>query len=197
MPPISPPAARTARQAELFDQLVALFLAEGFTHLTLEQLAVRLHCSKSTLYALAQSKEQLARAVVVHFFRRAAEAVEESVSAVDGAAERVAAYLGAVAQALAPAAPAFYRDLDRFPPAREVYERNTALAARRVGELIADGVRVGAFRDVHAAFVADTVAATMTRIGHGEVAAGTGMDDAHAYRELADLVLHGVRATPG
>jgi AcrR family transcriptional regulator len=47
----------TRRQAELLDQLEALFLAEGFARFTLEDLAVRLHCSKSTLYALAGSKE--------------------------------------------------------------------------------------------------------------------------------------------
>lgn len=188
---------RTARQAELFDALVALFLAEGFSGATLDQLADRLHCSKTTLYALAPSKEQLAREVVVHFFRTAAEAVERSLSRVEGAAERVAAYLDAVAAALAPAGSAFYRDLDAFPPARELYARNTALAASRVGELIAEGVRSGAFREVHASFVADTVAATMTRIGRGEVAAGTGLDDARAYRELADLVLHGIRRAAG
>jgi AcrR family transcriptional regulator len=186
------PGDRTARQAELFDALVAIFLGEGFSGLTLDQLADRLRCSKTTLYALAPSKEQLARAVVLHFFRSAAEGVERSLASVDGAAERVAAYLDAVAVALAPASSAFHRDLDRFPPARELYERNTALAARRVGELIADGVRAGAFREVHAAFVADTVAATMMRIGRGEIAASTGLDDASAYRELADLVLHGV-----
>jgi AcrR family transcriptional regulator len=188
---------RTARQAELFDALVALFLAEGFSGATLDQLADRLHCSKTTLYALAPSKEQLARAVVVHFFRTAAEAVERSLARVDDPAERVAAYLDAVAEALAPASGAFHRDLDGFPPARELYERNTALAAQRVGELIADGVRRGAFREVHASFVADTVAATMTRIGRGEVAASTGLDDASGYRALADLVLHGIRRAPG
>ena len=47
------------------------------------------------------------------------------------------AYLTAVAAALAPAGPAFHRDLDSFGPGREIYERNTALAADRVRELIA------------------------------------------------------------
>ena len=58
-----------SRRAELFDGLVALVLAEGFSAFTLDELAARLHCSKRTLYALAGSKEQLVRAAVVHFFR--------------------------------------------------------------------------------------------------------------------------------
>ena len=62
-----------ARKAQLLDQLVELLLAEGFAHLTLDELATRLRCSKSTLYGLADSKEQLVRAATVHFFRRATE----------------------------------------------------------------------------------------------------------------------------
>src|SRR5215218_11007849 len=91
-------AALTRRQAELLDQLEELFLAEGFTRFTLEDLALRLHCSKSTLYALAGSKEQLAHRVVKHFFRKATAAVEADTVTEDDPARRVTAYLTAVAR---------------------------------------------------------------------------------------------------
>jgi AcrR family transcriptional regulator len=185
-------AAMTRRQAELLDQLEALFLADGFARFTLDDLAVRLRCSKSTLYTLAGSKEQLALRVIRHFFRKATVAVEAGTFTVKDPALRVTAYLTAVAAALAPAGPAFHRDLDSFPPGREVYERNTALAADRVRELIADGVAQGRFREVHPTLVADTVTMLMLRIGRGETARATGLDDATAYRELATLLLHGI-----
>jgi AcrR family transcriptional regulator len=182
----------TRRQAELLDQLEAVFLAEGFGRFTLEDLAVRLHCSKSTLYALAGSKEQLAQRVVRHFFRKATDAVEaHTVREVDPGL-RVVAYLTAVARALAPAGSAFHRDLEGFPPGREIYERNTAMAAERVRQLIAEGVAQGRFREVHPALIADTVTTLMLRIGRGETARATGLDDAEAYRELAALLLHGI-----
>jgi AcrR family transcriptional regulator len=185
-------AALTRRQAELLDQLEGIFLREGFAGFTLEDLAVRLHCSKSTLYALAGSKEQLSLRVIRHFFRKATDAVEaQTVTEIDPAL-RVTAYLSAVARALAPAGAAFHRDLDAFAPGREVYERNTALAADRVRELIGDGVASGRFRDVHPALVADTVTTLMFRIGRGDTARATGLDDATAYRELAALLLHGI-----
>ena len=60
---------RTRRQRDLLDGLQALFLAEGFRYLSLDVLAARLRCSKTTLYALAPSKEQLAVAVVTHYFK--------------------------------------------------------------------------------------------------------------------------------
>jgi AcrR family transcriptional regulator len=185
-------AAMTARQAELLDQLEALFLADGFARFTLDDLAVRLRCSKSTLYTLAGSKEQLALRVIRHFFRKATVAVEAGTFTVKDPALRVTAYLTAVAAALAPAGPAFHRDLDSFPPGREVYEQNTALAADRVRELIADGVAQGRFREVHPTLVADTVTTLMLRIGRGDTARATGLDDATAYRELAALLLHGI-----
>ena len=187
-----PGEAMTRRQAELLDQLEALFLTDGFARFTLDDLAVRLRCSKSTLYALAGSKEQLALRVIRHFFRKATVAVEAGTFTVKDPALRVTAYLTAVAAALAPAGPVFHRDLDSFPPGREVYERNTALAADRVRELIADGVAQGRFREVHPTLVADTVTTLMLRIGRGETARTTGLDDATAYRELAALLLHGI-----
>ena len=182
----------TRRQAELLDQLEALFLAEGFARFTLDDLAERLRCSKSTLYALAESKERLAVRVIKHFFRKATDAVEAQTITEADPALRVTAYLSAVARALAPAGPAFHRDLDSFAPGREVYERNTALAADRVRELIAEGVAQGRFRDVHPALIADTVTTLMFRIGRGDTARATGLDDAAAYRELAALLLHGI-----
>src|SRR5919206_2511837 len=97
--------AMTRRQAELLDQLEALFLADGFARFTLDELAERLHCSKSTLYALAGSKEQLSLRVIRHFFRKATAAVEAHTVREGDPGLRVVAYLTAVARALAPAGP--------------------------------------------------------------------------------------------
>jgi AcrR family transcriptional regulator len=190
---MSAPVRRgAARREQLFDELVELLLAEGFAHLTLDDLAARLHCSKRTLYALAGSKEQLVRAAVVHFFRRATERVEAAVAAQDDPRRRVGSYLGAVATELAPASARFVEDVAAFAPAAEVYARNTRAAARRVQQLVDDGVAAGAFRDVHTGFVADVVTSVMVRIQQRQVAAATGLDDADAYARLAELLLHGL-----
>ncbi|GHJ32912.1 MULTISPECIES: TetR/AcrR family transcriptional regulator [Streptomyces] len=182
-----------ARRAELENGVVRLILSEGFAQLTLDDVAARLHCSKRTLYTLAGSKEQLVRAAVVRFFRFATERVERAVAA-DGLspAARITAYLNAVAAELAVASPRFFDDLASFAPAAEVYERNTRAAARRIGELIDRGVSEGAFRDAHAGFVADLVAAQMVRIQQRAVAASTGLSDSEAYAELAALVTAGL-----
>ncbi|AKK27775.1 TetR/AcrR family transcriptional regulator [Mycobacterium sp. EPa45] len=188
------PAFGTRRRGELFDALLTLFLAEGFARLTLDDIAGRLRCSKGTLYTLAGSKEQLVHAVTVHFFRRAADDVEQQVAEAEGARARITAYLTAVGAALEVASDRFMTDLDAFAPARAVYEQNTAIAARRVSELIAEGVAAEEFRDVHAAFAADLAAAMMVRIQQGTVRSTTGLDDAAAYRELAAILTAGINA---
>ena len=184
----------TRRRTQLFDALVDLILVEGFAHLTLDEIANRLRCSKSTLYTLAGSKEQLVRAATVHFFRRATEDVESHIEPITGARARITAYLSAVGTALSAASDQFMADLDAFPPAREVYERNTQFAAARVQELITEGVADGDFRDVHAAFAADLAATMMVRIQQRGVRDSTGLDDAHAYAELAAILTGGISA---
>lgn len=182
----------TTRRAELFDQLIALLLAEGFAHLTLDDIAAHLRCSKSTLYTLAGSKEQLVRAATVKYFQRSADVVEATVSATSGSRERIIAYLTAVGDALATASAQFMADLDAFGPAHDIYVQNTSIAAQRVRELINEGVDSGEFRQVHAAFAADLTATMMARIQQGDIRATAGLDDPQAYRELATILTTGI-----
>ncbi|MCY7395579.1 MAG: TetR/AcrR family transcriptional regulator [Nocardioides sp.] len=180
------------RRDELVDHLVELFLAEGFRGFGVGDLAARLRCSRTTLYAVAPSKEQIVLAAVRAYFRRAAERIEARVAAETDPGARLHVYLTAVADELAPASAAFHRDLAAYPPAAEVYEDNTVLAARRVQDLVTAGVQAGAMRAVDAAFVGAAVARVMTGIQTGTIGAATGLDDAASYARLADLVMRGL-----
>jgi AcrR family transcriptional regulator len=188
------PAAYTPRQTELLDELVRVIQAEGFQHLTLDALAARLHCSKSTFYFLGHSKEEVILTAIKRIFRESADAIEQRTAEVSDPAERVAAYLHGAAEGLRPGSRTFYADLAGHPRTRVIFDFNTNAAAKRIRELIAEGTATGAFRDAHAAFVSDVVAATMARIQSGEVAARTGLSIPEAYAELATLVLSGIRS---
>jgi AcrR family transcriptional regulator len=183
-----PPDRGHDRRNRVLDQLVALFLDDGFAAFTLDDLTRRLRCSKSTLYLVATSKEQLVAAVVRRFFQRATAAVEGRLASSDDPAERLTTYLQAVSGELRAASPAFFRDLAGHPPARAIYEANTRHAARRVQELVVEGVRAGRMRNLDAAFVGAAVEQVMTAIHRGDIAGRTGLGDADAYRELARLV---------
>ncbi len=177
----------SARRAEILDGLVDLFLAEGFLDFSVEDLAERLQCSKSTLYAVAPSKEQLITAVVRAFFRRAAERVDARLAAETDPVARIGTYLDAISAELAPASSAFFADLDTFTPAGEIYVHNTAIAARRVHDLVQAAELPG--RALDATFIGAVAGATMESIQRGEMAAMTSLSSAAAYRLLADLIV--------
>lgn len=185
------------RREVLLSRLVQLFAREGFAALNVAALAERLRCSKSTLYLVAPSREQIVVAAARSFFRQAADRIEARVAATADPVDRLRAYLLGVAVELEQASEVFYADLTGFPPAREVYQENTLYAAHRVRDLVARGVDAGAFRPVHAAFVGAAVTQVMTAIQGGRIRAATGLTDADAYRQLADLVLTGLGAAGG
>ena len=180
------------RRADLLDRLVQVFLTNGFAAFTIEDLALRCHCSPVTLRAVTADPEQLRSTVIAHYFARAADTIERRTAAVPDPRRRPGEYLAAVAEALGPASNAFFRDLERFPAGRTAYERTTSRAAERVRELLRDAVSAGRLRDVQASFVGDTVSAMTARIASGAVLVSTGLDDARAYAELAALVADGV-----
>src|SRR5690349_21388213 len=126
----------SARNDALLDELIELYLEHGFASFAVGDLAARLRCSRSTLYAIAASKEQLILAAVRAYFRRAAERIEARVAAEPDEGLRLRAYLAAVSDELAPAGEQFFADLSAYPPAQDVYEQNTRQAAQRVQDLV-------------------------------------------------------------
>ncbi|GAA1844821.1 TetR/AcrR family transcriptional regulator [Actinomadura bangladeshensis] len=176
---------RAARRREaLIGRLMDVFLDRGFAELSVADLAALLRCSKSTLYSVAASREQIIAAVVRAFFRRATGRVEAALDAGADPRERVGLYLRAISEELAPASPAFFADLDAFAPAREIYKQNTAFAVRRVQGLVRE-----ASGDADAAFVGAVAGQVMESIHRGEIEAQTGMDDSAAYAALASLIV--------
>ncbi|MCW2784832.1 MAG: hypothetical protein JWP74_1349 [Marmoricola sp.] len=184
--------ATDARGAALLDELIALYLAEGFLGFGVGELAARLSCSRTTLYQVASSKEQIVLTAVRGYFRRAADRIEERVDAEPDLGVRIQVYLAAVSDELAPASDRFYTDIAAYPPARDLYEENTRRAAQRVQDIILAGVTAGALRPVNARFVGAAVAEVMTAIQAGRIEAAAGLDDADAYRALSDLVFRAV-----
>jgi AcrR family transcriptional regulator len=189
---------RAARRREaLLDALAGLFLREGFLEFGVGDLAARLSCSRSTLYLVAQSKEQIVLAGLRHFFRGASNRIEAKVALEADPGLRLAVYLRAVAQELEPASEPFYADLAAYMPGREIYAENTNYAAQRVQRLVDAGVEAGAMRPVNAGFVGTAVAAVMTAIQSGQMGDATELADAAAYEALADLVMDGLRPESG
>ena len=184
------------RRAELLGALEELVLSAGFTALTVDDMARRLHCSKATLYSVASSKEQLVITLTKHFFRQATEEIETAVAAVTDPRRRISTYLAGVGSAMSRCSPTFYSDMAGFAPTAAIYSANSTAAARRVRELIDDGVRAGALRAVDGTFAGQLTALAIEGIQSGVLLGNTGLTAGQAYSEMADLLLHGLAARP-
>jgi len=179
------------RRDALLDRLVEVILVDGFAEASIEELAAKLRCSKSTLYSLADTKERIIVAGVRRFFQRAAARVDARLLRTDGTPlERIRTYLVAIATELAPASPAFFADLDSWPTTQQIYRDNTRIASERVRELVREASPAAS--GAQATFVGAVAAQVMEGIHRGEIETATGLDDSAAYRALADLIVQGL-----
>ncbi|MFD2417366.1 TetR/AcrR family transcriptional regulator [Amycolatopsis pigmentata] len=186
----------TVRQHALLTELEGLFLSRGFVRFTLDDLAAETHCSKSTLYALAPSKEQLAVRIVTRFFKGAAEMLEHRIAGLTDAREIIGEYLAGISEYLSRASDEFMRDINDFAPARAAYELNGRAAAARIRAFISQGVTEGVFREVHATLIAEMAGVLIESIQTGLLASRTGVSDAEAFTALSELLLHGMAPAP-
>jgi AcrR family transcriptional regulator len=185
------------RRSAVVLQLEELLLREGFSKLTVNDMAARLQCSKSTLYAVAASKEQLVAAAIKNFFRAATERIEVRIAEIDDPRERIAIYLAAIGEEMARMSADCYADMTATDLTWEIYRVNSRAAAERVRRFVHDGVKVGAFRQVHADFVAEVVSVVIDSIQHGELLSRTGLSSGDAYGELSGLVLNALALRTG
>lgn len=186
-----------SRRDELLARLEALILADGFAGLTIDEIASRLQCSKSTLYAIASSKERLVTMVLKHFFRNAAARIEDRVATITDPADRIATYLASVGDEMGQMSRTCHVDMVSDDATFEIWALNARASAQRVREFISDGVAAGRFRGVHAEFVGESVGLLIDGIQHGELLERTGLSSGEAYRELGGLVLAALTNTSG
>ncbi|MGV9823815.1 TetR/AcrR family transcriptional regulator [Nocardia xishanensis] len=178
-----------ARREELLALLEELVLKEGFASFTVDELSTRLQCSKSTLYAIAPTKGELVLVVIKRFFRNSTVTVEESVADIDDPSEKIATYLRAVGTGMRRMSAACYADMVAFGVTSDIYAINSQAAAERVRQFIHEGVEQGAFRAVHAEFIAEAVSGIIERIQDGRLLKRTGLSSGDAFSELSAFIL--------
>lgn len=184
------PRIMTARQRELFDAILTTFLREGFATFTIDSATKRFRCSKSTLYALGATRDEVIRRILVSFFREVARSTDAAAAGRRTDTGRLKAYFSAMTSSLEPASPAFMRDVSTEPVAREVYATNTRVATERITSIIDSGIDSGEFRPGPTKFLAEIIRVAMERIEQGGNLGE--VDPRHAYEELGRLVLHGI-----
>jgi AcrR family transcriptional regulator len=135
--------AKSPRLQRIVEELETLFFKEGFLHIHTEELARRLHCSKQTLYTLAQSRDELFEVILERFLSgiraqaRQASELPDRVAALTGC-------LDAVKQAVSKVSMRFAEDLNEFPRGQRRRREHEDMMASMIADIISAGTHEGA-----------------------------------------------------
>jgi AcrR family transcriptional regulator len=187
---------RTRRQEAILDHLEQLFLADGFRHLTLQDLTDELHCSRTILYALAPTKEELTLVVIDRWLRKIGAALNAAVDGAKTPDQQLEAALDAVAGASESATNRFMSDTASYGPTNELHMRHSRYLRHRLQDIVEDGLTTGTFRPVDARFAAEVVNMVITEISDGTLLERTGLKSTEAIIELKELLFRGLLHRP-
>lgn len=177
-----------SRHREILDELESLFLQEGFSGISVRELAAHVGCSRRTLYELAPSKDELVLIVFDRFLHRVGRAALESIDETTPFAEQLRSYfLGGLE--LQRISQVFGEDLADDPAARRLFDRHYAYVMAVVEELVERGIAAGEFRSVTPRVVAGMLAGGAQLFSQPDVLADGGIELADATDELLDLVI--------
>ncbi|MGH3629028.1 MAG: TetR/AcrR family transcriptional regulator [Sciscionella sp.] len=180
------------RQRQLFNEFEALFLEEGFRHLTIADLADRLHCSRRTLYTLAPSREELVLIVIDRLLNRIGANARRVADSCSDPGDAIAAYLEAGVTSLRGARPAFNDDVESYGPTKQLYNRHLRTALDVLASFVDRGIQQGVFRQLNASLVAEILDASVGRIRRQDVLDRTGVSLTEAVEELTSLIRTGL-----
>lgn len=184
---------RKKRDADEFlDELTELFLKEGIQDLTIGELARRMRCSRTRLYEIAPTKEEIFCRVVARFFMAALEdGRKQAAHAQDPASALVDSLTVGVREA-ARTSVAFLRDVEAFEDARLLYDDYQHARTTHFSELIEAGTARGVFMECNAAVVAEFMFGAALRLRSSTFLARTGITIDAAFNQFYSLLLHGL-----
>lgn len=185
-------AMPTPRQAEVLDALEALFLTEGFRKVTVEELARRLRCSRRTLYVLAPTKEDLFMRVLDRFLERLRREGWETAASAATPEAAIGSYLAPAIEAASKISATMVRDLDAYPPAKDIWVRHHRDRMKGLRSLVDQCVRQNVFRGVDSYLVAEMLSAGVRRVLEPDFLAASGLSLGEAVAELYALFLRGL-----
>jgi AcrR family transcriptional regulator len=183
----------TPRQLRLLSDLETIVLTEGFRDLTVAVLAERLHCSRRSLYELAESKEALVLLVIDRLLRRVAKRAEAAMEVETTHVNRLRAFLTEGVVELHRATHAYSQDVADEPSAQALVDKHFRFATHVVERMIADGIAAGEFGPVHPHLAAQLLDAGLARMQQPEVLKAAGVTLAEALEEFLTLFADGIR----
>jgi AcrR family transcriptional regulator len=187
--------ARSSERFEhLLDEAEALFIKDGFLHLSTDDLARLLHCSKRTLYSIARGREKFFATVIT---RRMSRIGEEQVAQLKEAPNVEAAILVCVesmVDTLESISPIYLRDLMRFPPGERAVRQVLTQITDALTKVIGQGERENVFRKIAPRVAAEALVVSVRRMIEPDFLAASRVTSAEAVRQVYQIFWFGLQA---
>lgn len=189
-------AALTVRQREILEELTDL-IADGFSHLTMADLAARLGCSLRTLYGIASSRDLLVLIACDTNLWRAGRSARAAVGPADNEPlDAIRRYLFAATQAVSATTPTFVADLANVPGGQEISDAHSRYLVAITKELLDVAVEKGVIEPVDTLVVAHAMAGIASVFIRPDVIDTLPGTPKEASDHIADIILRGLTAPP-
>ena len=189
---MSAEARKSRRRQALIEQLESIFLEEGFSSITVDEMAKRLRCSKRTLYEVAPTKQEIVLVVVDGWLSRIRRLGRMAALAQDGPQRRIFAYVRPGVTETKKAGRQFMQDMHDFEPSLNILRDHQRQRTEMLEEIIEDGIRQGRIRPCNVLLVAEFFLAAVGRINEPEVLDAVGVGFSEAFDELYNLIFYGL-----
>ena len=113
---------RRRGRSELLDELGSIFADRGFARTPIGELARLLRCSRSTLYRVAPTHDELVLAVLDHVFSRIRRSADGAAAATQGAGAKVQTWALTIIEEAGALTPQLRADIAAWDPARSALE---------------------------------------------------------------------------
>jgi AcrR family transcriptional regulator len=181
----------TDRQRDVLDRLVELF-DEGFSHLTMADLAARLNCSLRTLYGLAPSRDELVLTVIDRNLRRIGRGAISAIQPDLAPLVAIRSYLTAANLAVAATTPAFARDQAATPATHRLVTAHSDYLVAITRALLDLAVERGDIAPTDTAAVARVVAGLGAMFALPENLETIDSTPKEAADSMVDVILRGL-----
>jgi AcrR family transcriptional regulator len=179
------------RLRRLLRDLETLMLREGFLHLTTADIAERLRCSKTTLYRLAGSSDDLFELVIRIWLARANDHSWQEYQLADDWPGRLVGFVTSPFLNRETSS-RFIHDLNAFPGGHRAligYERRRCAV---VEEILRQGIEAGVFEPVNPALAADLLHRAADRMLQRDFLASVGLSVSEAFANALRLFEYGL-----
>lgn len=192
---------RTAAEADTRTRIIAaardLFVARGFSKVTMDELAGQLGISKKTLYRHFDKKDDLVDAAFEWQMLYIRQNLTEIFSRPGDFLDRLYAFCAFITGALSRVNRAFLEDLRRFRPDlwKKIEEFRRARIEGEFAKVIADGRRIGVVRgDVNVELFIAIFLAAVQGVVNPETLSRHPFTAEEAYRGVVGVMFEGILA---